>query len=71
MLFDHSLLRSRIYEKYTSIAAFAAAIERSESFVRNVLNNKSQFTCKDIVRAAAELDLTDNQITPYFFTPAE
>lgn len=68
MSFDYSKLRGRIREKYGTEQKFAAAMGIGRVTLSSKLNNESDFTRKQILRAAAALDLDVTQIPEYFFT---
>lgn len=68
MSFDYSKLRGRIREKYGTEQKFAAAMGIGRVSLSSKLNNESDFTRKQMLRAAEVLDLDATQIPEYFFT---
>lgn len=67
-MFDTSKLRGRIIEKFGSQNAFAAATNRSISFVSQYLNGKVCLDQKTIDEWADALDISVDDIPVYFFT---
>ena len=68
MSFDYSKLRGRIREKYGTEQKFAVAMGIGRVSLSSKLNNESDFTRKQMLRAAEVLDLDATQIPEYFFT---
>ena len=60
-------LRGRIVEKYGSQRSFAKAIGKTEQTIIAKLSGKSEFSKKDIIEWCNVLDITENDITVYFF----
>lgn len=71
MAFDFSNLRGRIVARYGTCRAFAAAAGFSESALSARLTNVTPFKPEEIKRISAPglLDIPDQEITHYFFTP--
>ncbi|MBR3236818.1 MAG: DUF739 family protein [Oscillospiraceae bacterium] len=68
MVYDYSKLRGLIKEVFGTEGAFAAAIERSPSYLSKVFSGVSDFDQDDIRKGAAALGITKEMIGPYFFT---
>ena len=68
MYFDYSKLRGRIREKYGTEQKFAVTMGIGRVSLSSKLNNESDFTRKQMLRAAEVLDLDATQIPEYFFT---
>lgn len=68
MAFNYSKLKGRIKEVYNTQENFANAIGLSLTSVSNKLNNKIQWTQKEIDNACAALKIDDCEISSYFFT---
>lgn len=66
--FDYSKLRGKIRE-YGTQEAFADAIGISTVTLSEKLNNKSQFTQKEINKSVEVLQIAPEDIPTYFFTP--
>lgn len=69
MAFNYNKLKGRIIEKYGNQTAFAKAFGTSKNSLSRKMNNKMRFTSDDIIRAAELLEIPENQIGEYFFTP--
>lgn len=71
MAFNFSDLRGRIVAKYGTCRAFAAAAGFSESALSARLNNLVPFKPEEIKRISSPglLDIPDQEIAHYFFTP--
>lgn len=67
MAFNYSKLKGRIKEVYNTQENFANAIGLSLTSVSNKLNNKIQWTQKEIDNACAALKIDDCEISSYFF----
>lgn len=67
--FDNSRLLGKIKEKGMTQADAAKAAGMSLSALSFKLNGKRYFTQPEIIRIAALLDVPDDQIVAYFFTP--
>ena len=66
--FDYSKLRGKIRE-YGTQEMFAEAVGISTVTLSERLNNKSQFTQKEISTAVEILNISPDEIPTYFFTP--
>jgi transcriptional regulator with XRE-family HTH domain len=69
LVFDYSKLRGKIKEVYKTQAAFAEAMPMSSVSLSDKLNNKVQFSQKEIDRACDLLQISKEEIPIYFFTP--
>ena len=69
MEFDYSKLRGRIREICGTQEAFADLMGISKPTMSAKLNNKSEFTQPEIIKAVNVLSLGYDEISPYFFTP--
>ena len=67
--FDRSKLRGRIVEKFGTAKAFAHAIGKTEQTVTAKMTGKSGLSQDDICNWCNTLDLTIDDIGPYFFAP--
>lgn len=67
MSFNYAKLKGRIKEKCGSQREFAAKMGLSERTISLKLDNKIPFTQKDIVKSLGILNLTDCEISEYFF----
>jgi len=67
-MFDYSKLRGRIREKFNTQEAFAKAMGFSSTTLSDKLNNKVQWTQKEIDRAVELLEISKEEIPIYFFT---
>lgn len=67
MKLSHDKLRGRIREYRFTQQSFAKAIGISGVALSKKLNNRTEFTAKEILAAMKVLDIEDP--TPYFFTP--
>lgn len=68
MLFDYAKLRGRIKEKFGTQSKFATAMNLSSVSVSDKLNNKVQWTQKEIDAACVLLEIDPVDIPIYFFT---
>lgn len=68
-MFDYSRLRGKIREKFITQAAFANSIGVSTTTVSDKLNNKKQWSQKEIDSATELLEIPKKEISTYFFTP--
>lgn len=68
--FDYSRLRGKIREKYATEANFAAAMGMSKTTISAKLNQISDFTQSEILRAAMLLGVDSREVTDYFFSPS-
>lgn len=69
VVFDYSKLRGKIKEVFGTQAAFAAEIPMSLVSLSEKLNNKVQFSQREINRACVLLQIAKEDIPKYFFTP--
>lgn len=67
MLFDYSKLEGRIRQYYQTDEKFALAIGMGRGSLSAKLNNKSDFTRKQMLRAAELLEIEPVDIPLYFF----
>jgi len=67
MTFNYSKLRGRIREVFGTQDRFAEAMGRSNTSISQKLNNKSEWTQKEINRAVEVLGIDDVDISAYFF----
>ena len=67
MAFNYSKLRGRIREVFGTQDRFAEAMGRSNTSISQKLNNKSEWTQKEINRAVEVLGIDDVDIPAYFF----
>lgn len=65
--FDYSKVRGKIKEVFGTQAAFAEALRMSPVSLSEKLNNKVQFTQKEIQTAVELLKLPKEEIPVYFF----
>ncbi len=68
IIFDFSKLRGKIKEVYGTQNAFATEMVMNEATLSNKLNNNVEFSPKEIVRACYLLEISFEEIKPYFFT---
>lgn len=66
-MFDYSKLKGRIKEIFETQNAFAKALGLSPVSVSDKLNNKSQWTQKEIDTACVLLGIESVEIPVYFF----
>ena len=64
---SYAKLKGRIVEKFGSQAAFAVALGWREALLSAKLNNKSQWTFSEVMKACELLDITPNEAHLYFF----
>jgi plasmid maintenance system antidote protein VapI len=67
MTFNYSKLRGRIREVFGTQDRFAEAMGRSNTSISQKLNNKSEWTQKEINRAVEVLGIDDVDVSAYFF----
>ena len=67
--FDYSKLKGKIKEVFGTQSAFAAEMQMSRVSLSKKLNNKMQFSQKEIDRAVDLLKIKKEEIPVYFFTP--
>ena len=65
--FDYAKLRGKIREKYKRQELFAKDIGIANTTLSSKLNNITEFSQTQILRAAEVLNLKKEEITPYFF----
>lgn len=68
MAFCYNKLRGRIKEICGSDCKFAEQMGLSKSAISAKLNNKSEFSQPEILKAVEILDLEHTEIPIYFFT---
>jgi transcriptional regulator with XRE-family HTH domain len=66
--FDYSKLRGKIKEVFNTQAAFAKEMGMSKTSLSEKLNNKVEFTQKEIKKAIELLHIPKEEIPMYFFT---
>ena len=64
---DYSLLRGRIRAWFGTQACFAQAMGVSECALSHKLNGRSEWTAGEIRKACQLLEISGNDIKPYFF----
>lgn len=69
MAFNYSKLRGRIVEVFGTQIKFAEAMEWSERTLSLKMNSNRPWKQTDICKAIRLLNLTDEDIPIYFFTP--
>lgn len=67
-MFDYSKLLGKIKEVFKTQEAFAAAMELSLSAVNQRLNNRTDWTPAEIVKACNLLYIDISEVADYFFT---
>jgi len=65
--FDYSKLKGRIVEKYGCISRFVDEFGCTMQNFSLKLNNKVQFSQKDVIRIVGMLDIAITEIGEYFF----
>ncbi len=65
--FDYSKLKGRIREICGTNSVFAKKLGYSLNTISAKLNNKSEFTQRDIMKSAHILKIDANEIPDYFF----
>ena len=68
IVFDYSKLLGKIKEKYDTQINFVKDIDLSLSSLNQRLNNKIDFTPRDIKTICEKLDINKSEIPDYFFT---
>jgi len=66
-MFNYSKLRGKIKEVFNTQAAFAKEMGMSTTSLSEKLNNKVEFTQKEIEKAIELLDIQKEEIPVYFF----
>lgn len=69
VFFDYSKLKGRIVEKFGTQDKFASKIKLTSKTISNKLNNKTAFSDKEIMQWCEVLDISNDEINKYFFTP--
>jgi transcriptional regulator with XRE-family HTH domain len=69
MVFDYRKLKGRIREIFNTQSAFAEAMGMSTTSLSAKLNNKIEFSQKEIDKASDLLKIKKEEIPIYFFTP--
>lgn len=69
MQFDYAKLRGKIREICETQEVFSNLMGMSKATFSAKINNKSEFTQPEIVRAIDILHLRPDEISSYFFTP--
>lgn len=69
MQFDYAKLRGRIREICGTQEMFSSLMGISKATFSAKINNKSEFTQPEIMRAVDILHLRPDEISSYFFTP--
>lgn len=64
---SYAKLRGRIVEKFGSQAAFAAAMEWRDALLSAKLNNKSEWTVDEVMKACGLLEIPLEEAHLYFF----
>ena len=67
-MFDYRALEGKIKEYYDTQDNFALAIPMSRSTLNQKLQNKVDFTSKNIYAISKLLNINDSDIGKYFFT---
>ncbi len=65
--FDYSRLKGRIKEKYNSQSNFVKDLKMSEQVFSKRINNQVQFDSSEIKKMAELLEISDDEISEYFF----
>lgn len=66
--FDYSKLLGKIKEVYRTQQRFAADLNMSRTSLSQRLNNKIEFTPKEIVKISKMLGIPSNEYCSHFFT---
>lgn len=64
---SYAKLRGRIVEKFGSQGSFAAAMEWREALLSAKLNNKSEWTFAEVMKACELLGISLSEAHLYFF----
>lgn len=67
-MFNYNKLRGKIKEVFNTQAAFAEALGISSTSLSEKLNNKVEFSQKEIEKAVELLQIPKEDIPIYFFT---
>lgn len=65
---DYTLLRGAIRRKYKTAKEFSKYLGLTENGLYLKLNNRSEFTAKQIIECVKLLELNVDDIGKYFFT---
>lgn len=68
MAYDYSKLRGKIVEKYSTISAFSKDLGLTSESVSMKLNNKREFSQREIDKACELLGIKNSEMKSYFFT---
>lgn len=69
MEFDYAKLRGRIREVCETQEKFSVLMGVSQATISAKINNKSEFTQPEILKAVEVLHLNWDEVSTYFFTP--
>lgn len=69
MAFDYSKLRGKIVEKFGTQTEFSKAMNLSERTMSLKLNGERTWKQDEICKAVGLLELSNEDIQDYFFTP--
>ena len=64
---SYAKLRGRIVEKFGSQSAFATAMEWREALLSAKLNNKSEWSFAEVMKACDLLEIPQSEAYLYFF----
>ena len=64
---NYAKLRGRIVEKFGSQGAFAASMEWREALLSAKLNNKSEWSFVEVMKACELLEIPHSEAHLYFF----
>lgn len=67
-MFDYSKVRGKIREVFGTQESFAKSMGISSTTISDKLNNKTEWTQKEIDKAIELLNISKDQIPTYFFT---
>lgn len=67
--FDYSRLLGRIVERFGSRRAFCAAAGMREAILSSRTCNRSDFKDQEIYNIVEMLEIKDDEVVAYFFTP--
>lgn len=70
MVFDYRKLRTRIFERFGSFAAFAQAVKQSPVTIANKINGKKAMRRDDIISWSDALEIEPADISEYFYKEA-
>lgn len=69
VVFDYSKLDGKITEVFKTRSNFADAMGISKGALSNKLNGVSRLSAEDMFQAMKLLEISGDEIMPYFFTP--